>query len=263
MNRIFIKELKMNSKMLLIWSLAVGGIGFACLLLYSSMEGEIRGMADAFSNMGMFSDAFGMSTLSIATIKGYFATEVGTVHGLGGSMFAALIAVGMLSKEEEHHTGEFLYSLPVSRRSIVLAKAICILAMIVLFSLICTGLYALGFVILGEELPVKEFTSYMAFQLVMNIEIAGICFALSSVFSKTMTGASLGLALIFYLYDLLGRVIPDLKKYLFIGPFSYANASDIFSGADLSVKALCFGGCITVICLVFAFIHYDRRDLAA
>lgn len=263
MSRIFLKELKMNSKMLLIWSLAVGGIGLACLLLYSSMEGEIKGMADAFSNMGMFSDAFGMSTLSIATIKGYFATEIGTAHGLGGSMFAALIAVGMLSKEEEHHTGEFLYSLPVSRRMVVLAKALCILAMIAFFTLICTALYVLGFVILGEDLPVKEFSTYMAMQFVMDIEIAGICFALSSLFSKTMTGASLGLALILYVYDLMGRVIPDLKKYLIIGPFSYANASDIFSGSDLSVKGICFGGCLTVICLVFTFIYYNRRDLSA
>ncbi len=263
MSKIFLKELKMNLKTLLIWSLAVGGIGLACLLLYSSMEGEIKGMADAFSNMGMFSDAFGMSTLSIATIKGYFATEIGTVHGLGGSMFAALVAAGMLSKEEERHTGEFLYALPVSRKRIVLAKALCILAMIALFTLICTALYALGFVMLGEEIPAGEFITYMTMQFVLDIEIAGICFALSSVFSKTMIGASLGTALILYAYDLMGRVIPDLKDYLFIGPFSYANASDIFSGKDLAVTALCFGSCVTVICLVFAFIYYNKRDLAA
>ena len=263
MIKIFLKELKMNSKTLLIWALAVGGIGLVCLLLYSSMEGEIKGMADAFSNMGMFSEAFGMSKLSIATIKGYFATEIGTVHGLGGSMFAALIAAGMLSKEEELHTGEFLYSFPVSRKKIVLAKSLCILCMIALFTIICTALYALGFVMLGEEIPVKEFTAYMAMQFVMDIEIAGVCFALSSIFSKTKIGAALGLALIFYAYDLMGRVVPDLKDYLFIGPFSYSNASDIFSGTDLSVKALCFGTCVTVVCVVFAFIHYNRRDLSA
>ena len=137
MNKIFLKELKMNLRMLLIWSLAVGGMGLACILLYSSMEGEMKEMADAFSHMGSFSDAFGMSTLSIATLKGYFATEVGAVHGLGGSMFAALISAGMLSKEEELHSGEFLYSFPVSRKKIVAAKSLCILVMIVLFTVIC------------------------------------------------------------------------------------------------------------------------------
>ena len=70
MKKIFLKELKMNLKSLLIWSLSVGGMGLACILLYKNMEGEMQEMADAFSNMGSFSDAFGMSTLSIATIKG-------------------------------------------------------------------------------------------------------------------------------------------------------------------------------------------------
>ena len=149
MKKIFLKELKMNLKTLLIWSLSVGGIGLACILLYSSMEGEMKEMADAFSNMGTFSDAFGMSTLSIATIKGYFATEVGAVHGLGGSMFAAMIAAGILSKEEELHTGEFIYSMPVSRRKIVCAKAFCVLMMLISFTLICSILYVCGFEALG------------------------------------------------------------------------------------------------------------------
>ena len=58
-------ELKLNLKSLLIWSFSVGGLGFICLLMYTSMDGEMMDMADTFSNMGAFSDAFGMSTRSI------------------------------------------------------------------------------------------------------------------------------------------------------------------------------------------------------
>lgn len=263
MKRILLQELKMNFKTLLIWSLSVGGMGLACILLYQSMEGEMKEMADAFSNMGAFSDAFGMSTLSIATIKGYFATEVGAVHGLGGSMFVSLLGAGMLSKEEELHTGEFLFSFPVSRKKIVAAKALCIVLMTVLFTVICGLLYACGFAVLGEELPVKEFMTYMCMQLLMDLEIAAICFAISSVWSKTKTGLALGAALMFYAYDVIGRVVTDVKKYLFIGPFSYANASDIFSGSDISFKAVCFGTTLAASCIIFAFMYYDKRDLAS
>ena len=70
MKHILEKELKLNLKSFIIWSLSVGLLGLACILLYSSMQGEMKDMADAFSNMGAFSDAFGMSTLSIATLKG-------------------------------------------------------------------------------------------------------------------------------------------------------------------------------------------------
>ena len=218
MKTILLKELKLNIKNFLIWSLAVGGMGLACIMMYSSMEGEIKDMADAFSNMGAFSDAFGMSTLSIASIKGYFATEVGTVHGIGSAMFAAIIAIGILSKEEEGHSGEFLLSLPVSRSKVVIAKGLCVAAMLVAFTIVCTILYIIGFTALGEELPATEFFTFMGMQLLMNFEIAAICFAISSISGKNRMGLGIGIAMICYFYDIIGRVVPDLKDYLFVGP---------------------------------------------
>ena len=72
MKTIFFKEMKLNMKTLLLWSFVVGGLGLACILLYQSMQGDMKEMADAFSTMGAFSDAFGMSTLSIATLKAMY-----------------------------------------------------------------------------------------------------------------------------------------------------------------------------------------------
>ena len=263
MKTVFLKELRLGLKGFLIWSLSVGILGLACILLYSSMEGDMKQMADAFSNMGAFSDAFGMSTLSIATLKGYFATEVGAVHGLGSAMFASILAIGILSKEEEGHSGEFLLSLPVSRRGIVAAKGLSVLILLFAFTVICGALYALGFRILGEELPTGEFLSFMSRQLLMNLEIGSICFVLSSMSGKNRTGLGLALAMIFYFYDVIGRVVPDVKDYLFLGPYSYANASEIFSGADLEIKAVVMACIVILLCGCFSFFIYDRRDLAA
>ena len=221
MKAVLKRELLLNIKSMLIWSLSVGILGLTCILLYSSMEGEMKDMADAFSNMGAFSDAFGMSTLSIASLKGYFATEIGAVHGLGSGMFAAIIAINIISKEEDGHTGEFIFSMPLSR------------------------------------------TTFMCRQFVMNMEVAGICFGLSSLAGKNRMGLGLGLALLFYAYDVMGRVIPDLKDYLFVGPYSYANAAEIFTGEDTPVKALILAVLILVIGVAFGFYNFNRRDLAS
>jgi len=263
MKTILIRELKLNFKTLLIWSLSVGAMGLLCILLYQSMEGDMKEMADAFSNMGAFSDAFGMSTLSIATLKGYFATEVGTVHGLGGAMFAAILAIDILSKEEDKHTGEFLFSLPVSRNKVVASKGICICVMLVLFTIICAVFYIGGFVYLGEEVPADEFSTFMCMQLLMNVEIAAICFGISAISGKSKMGLGLGLALMFYFFDLIGRVVPDLKDYLFIGPYSYANASEIFTGTEIAAEALITAVIIDICFIIFAFVFYNKRDLAS
>ncbi len=263
MKHILRREFLLNLKTFLIWSLSVGIMGLACILMYQSMEGDMKEMADMFSNMGAFSDAFGMSTLSIATLEGYFATEVGTVHGLGSAMFAAILAIDIISREEDRHTGECIFALPVSRSKVIAAKGICISIMLILFTAICAIFYVCGFVYLGEEVPVPEFSAFMLKQLLMNVEIAAICFGISAISGKSKMGTGLGLALVFYVYDLMGRVVPDLKEYLFIGPYSYANASEIFSGAAVDVTALIVAFVVIICSVLFAFWVFGKRDLAS
>lgn len=257
------KELRLNFKAFLIWSMVVGGMGMACILLYSSMQDTMKEMADAFSNMGAFSDAFGMSTLSIATIEGYFATEVGVLHSLGGGMFAAILSIAILSKEEEGHTGEFLFSLPISRKTVVAAKALCVMLVLVMFTVVCGCLYALGFAFLGETIPVREFFTFMTGQLLLDLEIAAICLAISAISGKNRMGLGLGITLLLYMYDIIGRVVPSLKDYLFLGPYSYANASVIFSDGDISAGAYVMAACVLVAAVAFSFTYYDKRDLAS
>ena len=263
MRSVLKRELLLNIKSLLIWSLSVGSMGLACILLYQSMEGEMKDMADAFSNMGAFSEAFGMSTLSIASLKGYFATEIGTVHGLGSGMFAAIVAINIISKEEDAHTGEFLFSLPLSRSKILVSKGICVAFMLIVFTVVCSLFYLTGFKILGEEIPMDEFFRFMGMQLLMNAEIAGICFGVSSLTGKNRMGIGLGIALLCYCYDVMGRVIPDVKKYLYLGPYSYCNASEIFTDVATSAKAIIVAVVLLVSCTAFAFWNYNRRDLAS
>ena len=263
MKTIFVKELKMNLKQLIIWSVSVGLMGLFCILLYQSMEGEMKDMADMFSNMGAFSDAFGMSTLSIASLKGYFATEVGTVHSLGGGMFAAIVAIGIIAKEEDRHSGEFLLSLPVSRTKVVVAKGLCVIIMLCAFTVICALFYMTGFAVLGEEIPYGELLRFMASQLLMNLEIGSICFLISALSSRINMGLGLAVALILYVFDLIGRVVPDLKDYLFMGPYSFANASEIFAGESVLYSGIGVACAVIVIFVLIAIISYNKKDMAS
>ncbi len=263
MSAIIRRELKLNLKSMLIWAFTVGGLGFICILMYTSMEGEVMEMADSFSQMGAFSDAFGMSTLSIATITGFFATEVGTVHGLGSAMFAAFFASSMLSKEEDGHTGEFLFSLPVSRSKVITAKGCAILVHLILFTVICGLFYVMGFAALGEEIPGKEMIRFLACMFLMNTEIASISYLISATSSKTRMGLALGVSLIIYTYDIMGRVIPSMKDYLFIGPFSYVNASEIFAHIDAPKYSFLIASMVILLTISGTFITYTRKDLAS
>ena len=69
--------------------------------------------------------------------------------------------------------------------------------------------------------------------------------------------------MILYLYDLMARVIPDLKDYIFISPFSYANATEIFAETADNATALIIGVSVIVITTVLAGVIYSKRDLAS
>lgn len=255
-------EWRSGLKSLLIWALAVSGMGFICILLFKSMEDSMAGMADNFASMGAFAEAFGMNTLSIATMKGYFATEIGTIHALGGSMFAATIATVIFSKEEDQHTTEFTFALPVSRGKIITMKILAVILNIVCFTVICGLVYELGLLACDESLG-SDFLKYMLLQLLMNVEIAAICFVISAVSRSNKLGLGISIPLFLYVYDIMARAVSDLKDAIFITPFSYSNATSIFAGNKMDTVALLWGGGVIFLMTIGAGLIYHRRDLSA
>jgi ABC-2 type transport system permease protein len=258
---IYKHEMKTYLKSLFIWFVCVGGMGFVCILIFQSIQTEMTDMAEGFASLGAFSDAFGMSTLSIATITGFYATEIGTIHSLGGAMFSTIVSTNMLSKEEDGHTGEFLFSLPISRGKVLTAKGCAVITLVVAFNILCVFCYIVGFAILGEAVPTKEFILYHVMQMFMDMEIAAICYAISAYSRKNKLGLGLGVALLLYAYDLIARISPKLSDYKMLSPFSYANASEIFGTGEIYMLAIILGVIVVIVSVGIAFGYYGKKDL--
>lgn len=217
-------EMKMNLKSLIIWTLCVGGMCFGCILLYTSLEDSLQEIADAYANMGAMSTALGMDKMSLATLTGFYATEIAMMHGLGGAMFAAILGTGMLSKEEAGHTSEFLNVFPIGRGQIVIEKYLALLSNILLFNLVCALLYVLGFV---------------------------------------MMGAGLGLVILLFAADMMCRIIPAIENVKYLTPFYYSNGADIFTNGEIDGGMLAIGIGMLCAAFVAAFLKYGKKDLAA
>lgn len=76
-------------------------------------------------------------------------------------------------------------------------------------------------------------------------------------------GIGISVATLLYVYDLMARVVPDLKDAIFISPFSYSNATSIFAGESRDCVALILGTIMIVIMTVGAGMIYAKRDLAS
>lgn len=257
------QEWKMNFKSLLIWTLCVGICCSGCILMFESLEDSMAEMGQMFAEMGSFSAAFGMDKMSIATLTGFYATEISIIFLLGGAMFAAMTGAVLLSKEEEGHTMEFLHTMPVSRTYIYLWKYVTLLLLIVVFNAVCIGLDVAAFAVIGEEITMGEFVEYHLLALVMQVEIGSICYLISAICRRKQIGLALGLAVLFYLMDIMCNIVPDLEFLKYFTPYYYANAAQIYSGGDSRMGLMFLGLAVTVVVVILGGVVYHKRDMSA
>lgn len=254
--------MRRNLKSLVIWTASVGAICFGCLLLYASVEESIGDISAAFSDMGAMSAAFGMDKMSLATLTGYYATEIAMIHALGGAMFAAILGSALLSKEEAGHTAEFLCVLPISRGEIVLGKYLALLSNLALFEFFCTAACLLGLVLM-EESAGRELFLCAAARLLMMAEVGSVCFLLSAFSRKIQIGAGLGIALLFFALDMMCRIIPAIENGKYLTPFYYCNAADIYTEGALFAAPCAAGLAVTAACAACAWMKYGKKDMAS
>ena len=256
-------ELKMNRLSFVVWFLGVASMCAFCIFLFPMMEESMSDLSDAFASMGSFSAAFGMDQLPITTLEGFFGTEIGTIYALGGGMYAALLGIGALSKEESTHTAEFLHTLTLSRCGILTGKLAAIVTLLTAFGLLHYGVFVGASALIGESIDMKSLTLFTLAQSLCQLELAAVCFALSALSKRSGPGVGLGLSLVLYVLDLVSRITDKADFLQYITPFSYANATDVFVSQGIEVIPACIGGGVTLIGLAAAYLIYTQRDIAA
>lgn len=260
---LFWQECKMNFKTMLVWALCVGGMCLGCLLLYDSLGESVEEMSDMFANLGAFSEALGMDRMGIGTLEGYYAVEISILLNLGGALYGAMLGAGMTAKEEEGKTYEFLNVMPLGRGRILAEKYAAFAVLLAVFHGICICLILCGFAWMGSMPDMRNFAEYHGAAYFMCCEIGTICFLLSVLCRKRPTGAAVGIAVIFYMMDIMCRVVPALDKIKYLTPFYYSNAADIFSGGGRSegLPGAGAGAVVLGLTLGVSFVIYKKKDL--
>ena len=257
-------ELKMNRVSFLIWLVGVLAMSAGCIFLFPLIDDSMADMSEAFASMGGFSAAFGMDRLASTTLEGFFGTEIGTIFALGGGMYAALLGITALSKEESGHTAEFLHTLTLGRCGIVTGKLLAILTCIALFDLTALGVFIGSAAIIGETLSLKCLVGYILAQFAAQTELASVCLAVSAYSRRSSLGVGLGIALVLYVLDIVARITEQADFLRYITPFSFSNATDVFvNKGAIDTVPLCIGIGVTVISIAAAYLIYRKRDIAA
>ena len=232
------------------------------VFLYPEMKSQMGDLNEMFSSMGSFSDAFGMNEMNFGTLTGYYATECSNVLGLGGAFFAALCAVGILSKEEKGKTAEFLLTHPISRARVVTEKLIAVLIQIIALNLVVYAVSAASMAAIGEDIPWAEFNLLHLAYFIMQFELAGICFGISAFMRKSSIGLGLGLAAMMYFLNIIANITESAEFLKFITPFGYCDGAAIVNDLTLDGAKIAIGIGIGIACIIAAYFRYTKKDIA-
>ena len=254
-------ELKQNRISLLVWTLAIGFLLAVCVFMFPQMKGEMDAVSDIFASMGGFSEAFGMDRINFGSLLGFYAVECGNILGMGGAFFASLCAVSVLAKEEKDRTAEFLLTHPVSRIKIITHKLISVLLQIVIMNTAVYVISVASIALIGEAVPFKEITLLHTAYLLLQIELAGICFGISAFLHRGTLGVGLGTAIMMYFLNLIANISDSAEFLKYITPFGYANGADIAANACLDTGLIMLGMLYAVVGIAAAYLKYSKKDI--
>lgn len=260
---VYIKELKQSFRSLCIWTASIAFMMLICIMLFPEMKNEMDSVSAVFANMGGFTAAFGMDKLSFGELMGFYGIECGNVIGIGGGFFAALVGISALSKEEKERTAEFLLTHPVSRFSVITQKLLSVVTQIVILNVIVVAVCIGSAAAIGEELEMKEFILLHTAYLIMQIEIAFICFGISAFIRRGSLGIGLGLALALYFMNLVCNISEQAEFLRYFTPYAYAEASNIISEAKLDMELIAVGGVFALAAAVTGYLKYTKKDIAS
>ena len=258
---LFLHELKRGKLALIIWSAAIAFMLGICVIIYPEMSKQMGELSEMFSDMGAFSDAFGMDQLNFGEFMGYFAIECGNTLGLGGSIFAAILGISALTKEEQNRTAEFLLSHPVSRVSILTSKALAILCQIFIMNLAVMSVTLLGTLAIGESAELGKLVLIFLANILMQIEIAAITLGVSVFIKSSGLGIGIGIAFWLYFLNIIANLSKDVECLKYITPFGYTDGGYIVENYSLEWKYLAVGGALTLIGIVLAYKKYPSKDV--
>lgn len=261
----FKREMKINLKSFIIWTTILIGIFLIVFLVYPSIiNSENIKMMDEM--MKMFPQemikAFNMDISSIDSAFGWLKTEGFTFVLLITGIYSGILGSNILLKEENDKTIEYLNSVPVTRKNIVISKIICGTIYIILMVLIVGVFNFIGLTLSGE-FDKKLYILLSITPIFSSLVIFSLCLFLSTFTHKTKKtlGISLGIVFVSYFLKIISEIGETTEFLKYISIFTLADIRNVITKVAINPIMILITILISIILLIFSIAHYNKKEL--
>ena len=261
----FKRELKINLKSFIIWTSILIGLFLVVFLIYPSIINSAN-MEMIDEMMKIFPEemlkAFNMDLSTIDSAFGWLKTEGFVFVLLITGIYSGILGSNILLKEESDKTIEYLNSVPVTRKNIVLNKILCGIFYIILMILII-GIFNFIGLSLSGEFDIKSYILLSITPLFSSIVIFAICLFLSTFTHKTKKtlGISLGIVFVSYFLNVISEIGESTEFLKYISIFTLADIRNVILNVSINPILVVLAICITVIFMILTMICYEKKEL--
>lgn len=255
------KTLREKRFFILGWSLGLGFLGFVMTSLFPSFSGgEID---ELLASLPPALEGLVGNLQDWKQLPGYIGSQVFDIRlPIFASILAILLAVGLTVAEEDKGQLRTLISLPISRRSIVIAKWLAIVVICFAASLAAVVGVTVGVLVIGEELEHMVLVRLGLFTWLLITALATLIFAVGSATGNRALTTAIGIivAIGSFLLSTFSQSVDWLKDYEWLSFLHYFPATDIAKGT-VEWGNVTFYLVLIVASLLLAFICFPRRDV--
>ena len=258
---LFLHEIKRNKLSLIVWSFAISFMLGICIVIYPEMQTQMGDISQMFSDMGAFSEAFGMDMLNFGEFMGYFGVEIGNTLGLGGALLAGIVGISALSKEERDGTAELLLTFPVSRVRVVSEKLLFSAFHVFAVNASAVIISTVAILAIDVEADAGKIALIFLANLIMQLEIMAITFGISAYLNKNSIGVGIGVAFGLYFLNIISNLADGAEFIGKLTPFGYANSGYIIEHGKIEFLPVIIGFVIMGLGIAMAYEKYIKKDI--
>jgi ABC-2 type transport system permease protein len=263
---IYKREIISNRKSFFIWTIILVALNAMIFSVYPSFASQQAGGLQELikSYPETFIKAFSLDVLDLTNILHYFGMEIYLFITLLGSIYAMILGSGIISKEEDEKTIEFLLAKPVSRKKIITLKSLAVLSYILLFNIMLfIANYVMMEIFKTSEFNIKVFILISLGALLLHLTFAaiGLLISVFIIKARAVMSVSLGIVIGTYFLGLASSISDKLTGLKYVSPFKYVDAAYIIINAKIDYTYLVIMILIIGFSVICTYIFYLKKDI--
>jgi len=259
------REMKINFKNFIIWTVTLVLVFFVVYLMYPSIiNSDNIKMIDEM--MKIFPEevlkSLNMDLSSIDSAFGWLKTEGFVFILLVIGCYSGIIGSNILLKEENDKTIEYLNNLPVKRKDIVISKMFCGIVYIILMVMFLAIFNYIGLSI-SEKFDIKLFVLLSITPIFPSLVIYSLCMFLSTFTHKTkkMFGISIGIVFISYILQTISTLGESVEFFKYFSMFTLADVRNVITTCSIDIVMVIISILISTILLILTIVRYNKKEL--